>query len=95
MSSLTYSNSKYEIINLGNNKTTKLLELVRLIEKVLGTNVEKIHMNEQPGDVAQTWANIEKAKKLIDYRPDTSVEEGLYKFKEWYLNNHQISVTRE
>lgn len=77
----------YEIINLGNSSPTKLAELVRLIQDISGRKSE-IRMEEmKPGDVFTTFADIEKAKKIIGYRPETSIKEGLEKFISWYEKN--------
>lgn len=77
----------YEIINLGNSSPTKLADLVRLIQDISGRK-SKIRMEEmKPGDVFTTFADIEKAKKTIGYRPETSIREGLGKFILWYEKN--------
>lgn len=73
----------FEIINLGNNKPVKLKQLISTIENTLNqkANIEQLPM--QPGDVDITYANIEKAKKLLNYQPTTSIEEGVSKFVDW------------
>lgn len=81
---LNYSKSRYEIINLGNNKPIKLLKLIKLIEKVLGMKAKINKLPAQPGDVPITFANINKAARLLDYGPKTSLYEGLEKFAFWF-----------
>jgi UDP-glucuronate 4-epimerase len=78
----------YEIINLGNNKPVELNHFISLIENLLGkkANIEELPM--QPGDVDVTYADIFKAQKLLGYNPTTSIEEGMKKFVEWYMDNH-------
>ena len=77
-------NLRFEIINLGNNKPVSLKEFISIIEKVLGKKA-KIKKEKIPeGDVPLTFADIEKAKKLLDYNPKVSIEEGMKKFIEWY-----------
>ncbi len=79
--------NSYEIINLGNSSPTKLIELVKLIQDISGRQAE-IKMEEmKPGDVFTTFADIEKAKKIIGYMPETSIKEGLEKFISWYKKN--------
>jgi UDP-glucuronate 4-epimerase len=73
----------YEIINLGNNRTVQLLELVEAIEEASGIEANKTHSAEIPGDVEQTWANVSKAKELLDYDPDFDLETGLTNFMKW------------
>ena len=84
VSAIHYEKSLYEIINLGNNQTIELLELVDAIGEASGLKVSKKFGPEQPGDVHQTWASIEKAKELLNYNPDYSLKLGLRKFVEWY-----------
>ncbi|MFH1299276.1 MAG: SDR family NAD(P)-dependent oxidoreductase [Patescibacteria group bacterium] len=77
----------YEIINLGNNQPVMLNDFISTIEKILGKKAEITQMPEQPGDVPMTYANIDKAKKLLDYNPKTTIEEGMKNFINWYLKN--------
>ncbi len=79
-----YNLSKYEIINLGNNKTVKLLELVKEIETISGNTASISYFDEQPGDVSQTWADLNKAGALLDYKPVHSLNEGIRLFYNWY-----------
>lgn len=88
-SSIFYKGSKYEIINLGNDQTVKLNELVDYLEVYSGMKAIKKYGPEQPGDVSQTWASTEKAKSLLNYKPDFKIESGLEKFAEWFRNNKQ------
>lgn len=77
-------NLGYEEINLGNNKTVQLRELISIIEKNLG---KEARINQQPmpdEDMQITHADISKAKKLLGYEPKTSIEEGIKKFVNWY-----------
>ena len=74
----------YETINLGNNQPVKLVEMIAAIEKATGTKARIRQMPMQPGDVDITFANIEKAKKMLGYKPKYSFEEGVKNFVEWY-----------
>jgi UDP-glucuronate 4-epimerase len=80
----------YEIINLGNNKSVELNYFIGLIENELGKKAIKNFLPMQPGDVPETFANIEKARKLLNYEPKTNVEQGVKKFVEWYKEYHKL-----
>lgn len=84
---ITYDQSDFEIINLGNHQTVTLSELITAIEKISGKKAIIDRQPEQAGDVPKTYADISKAKRLLDYQPDTSLEKGLISFYEWYLAN--------
>ncbi|OGP71887.1 MAG: epimerase [Deltaproteobacteria bacterium RBG_16_50_11] len=77
----------FEIYNLGESQTTSLNELIGLIEKYLGKKAKIERMKLQPGDVSITYADIEKAKKKLGYRPKVDMEEGIKRFVEWYKEN--------
>jgi UDP-glucuronate 4-epimerase len=77
----------YEIINLGNNQPIELKVLVDELKKVAQKEVQIQRLPMQPGDVDITFADIEKAKKMLNYQPNTSISEGLKKFMDWYESN--------
>lgn len=74
----------FEIINLGESRTTTLDQLVGYIEKSLGKKALRHQMPSQPGDVEITCADVSKAKRLLGYNPSTPVEEGVRRFVEWF-----------
>jgi UDP-glucuronate 4-epimerase len=74
----------FEICNLGNSQPVKLSELVRMLEHTTGKKAIVERDAPQQGDVPLTWADISKAGKLLGYRPQTTLEEGLKKFVAWY-----------
>jgi UDP-glucuronate 4-epimerase len=74
----------FEIFNLGNSHPVKLGELVRLLERATGKQAIIQREGLQQGDVPLTWADITKAGRLLNYRPQTALEEGLQKFVAWY-----------
>lgn len=80
---MDYRATRYEIINLGNNHTVGLMEMVRALEGVLRKKADLEFLPEQPGDVPQTWADVSKAERLLGYRPGTEFEDGLRRFVEW------------
>ncbi|WP_298064830.1 GDP-mannose 4,6-dehydratase [uncultured Cetobacterium sp.] len=75
----------YEVINLGESDAISLNKMVQTIEKCLGKEaiIERLPM--QPGDVKRTYANIDKAKELLGYKPTTKFDDGIDKFVKWYL----------
>ena len=81
---IDYDASKYEIINLGESRTVELRELISLLEKALGKKAEIDRQPMQPGDVPQTFADIAKARRLLNYDPQTQIEDGINKFVEWW-----------
>ena len=82
---------KYEIFNLGNSKTVELMELIKIIEEELGINAKKNFLPLQPGDVPETYADIDKAKSMLGYNPKTSISSGVKKFIAWYREYNNIS----
>ena len=85
-----YDKSDFEIINLGNNYSISLKELITAIEKVTGKKALLEKLPDQPGDVPKTFADISKAKKLLGYDPHTQLNDGLNKFYEWFMQNKEI-----
>ena len=81
---LRYDRSKYEVINLGNNHTVTLIEMIREIEEAMGIRATIDWQPEQPGDVPQTWASVTKARDLLGYEPRTPFKEGIQRFVDWY-----------
>ena len=74
----------YEILNIGNSSPIELREMIDVIAKVLNKKPKINQLPMQPGDVERTYADISKAKKLINYEPTISFEEGIEKFIKWY-----------
>jgi UDP-glucuronate 4-epimerase len=81
---IRYDRTPYEVINLGNNATVTLLEMIRGIEEALGMPATINWQPEQPGDVPQTWASVAKARNLLGYEPHTPFKEGIRRFAEWF-----------
>lgn len=81
---LTYNGPSYDVFNLGESETTPLSTLIRLIEEAAGREALIERLPEQPGDVPVTYADISKARQLLDYHPKTKVSEGIPRFVEWF-----------
>ncbi len=91
LGAIAYDQTPYEIFNLGESQTTRLSELISLIEAALGKQAVIDRQPLQPGDVSVTYADIAKARKLLGYNPKTQIPEGIPRFVEWYLSWKQAS----
>ena len=87
ISAIEYNKTSYEIVNLGGGDPVSLNRMIETIENVLNKKAIIERMSMQKGDVDKTAADISKAKKLFNYNPSTSFEEGIKKFTEWFKNN--------
>lgn len=87
IAAIDYDQSNYEAINLGESRTVELRELISLLEKELDTHAVIEWQPPQPGDVPQTFADIEKARRLLGYNPQTQIEEGIHRFVKWFRAN--------
>ncbi len=76
----------YKIYNIGNNKPEKLMDYIATLEKCLGREAIKEYLPMQPGDVFRTYADVSDLMNDFNFKPDTSIEEGLGKFSEWFLS---------
>jgi UDP-glucuronate 4-epimerase len=77
---------KYQLFNIGNSKPVKLLDFILEIEKNTEKKAQKIMLPIQPGDVNQTWADIDELKKRYGFIPEYSISEGVKTFVNWYKN---------
>ncbi|MGA8538886.1 MAG: GDP-mannose 4,6-dehydratase [Terriglobales bacterium] len=82
-----HSKLPFEVFNLGNSNPVRLRELVAQLESATGKRAIQQSLPDQPGDVPITWANIDKAKRLLGYSPKTSMEVGLRNFVAWYRSS--------
>lgn len=80
----------YEIFNLGNDHPVGLMYVINLIEDALGKKAVIKYTPRHPADVVATWAHIEKAEKKLNWRPKTSIEDGLKQTVQWYLDNREF-----
>lgn len=79
----------YKLYNIGNNKPVKLMDYIETLERCLGVEAKKEFLPMQPGDVYQTYADVTELMRDYDFKPDTSIEEGLQKFVEWYRSYYK------
>ena len=92
---IAYDRTRFEVINLGNNRTVTTLEMVRGIEQALGVSAVIEWLPEQPGDVPQTWAGIDKARSLLGYDPRTTYAEGVTRFTDWLRESTRAQATAD
>ena len=83
LAAIDYQSTAFEILNLGNNRTVSLMEMVQGLENALGQKALIDNQPEQPGDVPQTWADVAKAERLLNYSPKTPFEQGIAEFAQW------------
>lgn len=81
---LNKNNRVFEIVNIGNNHPVTLNELIETIYRIIGGERKMIYEAANLADAVQTAADITKAGKLFDYKPATTLEEGIMKFVAWY-----------
>ncbi len=74
----------HKIFNLGNNKPVSVNKIILILEKILNKKAKKKYLPMQLGDVKNTFADIEKSKKILSFNPGTEIEEGLEKFVMWF-----------
>ncbi|RMF01306.1 MAG: NAD-dependent epimerase/dehydratase family protein, partial [Alphaproteobacteria bacterium] len=78
------SPAPYRLYNIGNNTPVQLMDFIAAIEKALGIEAEKNFLPMQPGDVPETFADIDDLARDIGYRPKVGIEEGIARFIAWY-----------
>jgi UDP-glucuronate 4-epimerase len=81
---IDFDQSKHEIFNLGESETTELSTLISLLEKSLEKTALIDRKPTQPGDVPLTFSDISKATKMLNYNPQTKIEDGIRKFVDWF-----------
>ena len=74
----------HRIYNIGNNQPVKLLYFLEVLENCLGIKAEKRFLPMQPGDVLETYADIDDLMRDTGFKPETSIEIGLSRFVDWY-----------
>src|SRR5690554_16247 len=85
------SSSPYRIYNIGNNNTVELMEFIKAVEDAVGVEIKKEFLPIQPGDVVATYADVSDLERDFDYRPSTSVQEGMRRTVAWYKDFYKIS----
>ncbi|MDK6864077.1 NAD-dependent epimerase [Nosocomiicoccus ampullae] len=86
------SYAPYKVYNIGNNSPVRLMEFIEAIEKKTGKTAKKNFMDLQPGDVPETYADVEDLFINIDFKPSTDIQEGVNRFVDWYLEYYNIKL---
>jgi UDP-glucuronate 4-epimerase len=81
----------YEIINLGSDQPHELLRTVELLEKETGKKADLVFAPPDKADVRSTWANIQKARELLGWQPEVSLEEGVRRLVAWYMDHRELA----
>lgn len=84
------SSAPYRLYNIGSNNPVDLSHYIHVLEQALGIEAKKNMLGLQPGDVADTFANVDDLIADMDYRPSTTVEHGIGEFVKWYKSYYQI-----
>jgi UDP-glucuronate 4-epimerase len=85
------SKAPWKLFNIGRNQPVELMDYIDALEKALGKKAKMNMKPLQPGDVPDTYADVNDLVKNFDYKPKTSVEEGVANFVEWYLNYEKLA----
>ena len=80
----------WRIYNIGNNKPVQLMDYISALEKILGKKAKINFLALQPGDVPDTYANVDNLVKKFNYKPSTPIIEGVKNFAKWYRDYYQI-----
>jgi UDP-glucuronate 4-epimerase len=83
------SKAPYKLYNIGNNNPVELLHLIEVLEGCLGQKANKRFLPMQPGDVPATFADVSDLARDVGFKPSTSIEHGVRRFVDWYLNYYK------
>jgi len=86
------SYAPYKVYNIGNNSPVRLMEFIEAIENKLNIEAKKNYMDLQPGDVPETYANVEDLFRDIDFKPETNIQDGVNNFVDWYIDYYDIKL---
>ena len=86
------STAPYRLYNIGNNQPVELLHYIEVLENCLGRKAEKNLLPLQPGDVPDTYADVTDLVDETGYNPETTVEEGVRRFVEWYAEYYEVDL---
>jgi UDP-glucuronate 4-epimerase len=80
----------FRIYNIGNNEPIELCRLIELVEKIVGKPAQKNFLPMQPGDVLETYADVDDLMRDVGFRPGTPIEVGIARFVQWYREYHDL-----
>ena len=79
----------HRIYNLGNHRPVKLTDFIAVIERAVGRTARQVLLPRQPGEVIESFADIEPARRDLGFEPQTTIETGIARFVEWYREYHR------
>ncbi len=82
------SAAPYRLYNIGNNDPVQLMDMIRMLEKEIGMTAKLNMLGMQPGDVAETYADVKALQDAVGFKPGTPLEKGLRNFVRWYRDYH-------
>ena len=80
----------HRVLNIGNSRSEDLMDFIKIIEKELGKKANIEFMSMQPGDVPETFADIEDTSRLTGFQPTTTIAEGVPRFIAWYKDYYRV-----
>lgn len=86
------SYAPYKVYNIGNNSPVRLMDFIEAIENKIGKTAKKNRLPLQAGDVPETYANVEDLFRDIEFKPQTTIQEGVNKFIDWYLEYYGVKL---
>lgn len=86
------SSAPWRVYNIGNNSPVELLEVVRLLEEAIGIKAKRELLPMQPGDVPATYADVDDLMREVDFKPSTSIADGINRFVQWYRSYHNANT---
>ena len=84
------SSAPYRVYNIGNNNPVELMDYIEALETSLGKKAEKELLPLQPGDVPDTYADVDDLEKQFGYKPSMSVKQGVENFAKWYMEYNKL-----
>lgn len=84
------SNAPWRVYNIGNNSPVEVTYVVELLEKALGKKAKRELLPIQPGDVPETYADVDDLMRDVGFRPSTTIEDGIARFIKWFREYHKV-----
>jgi UDP-glucuronate 4-epimerase len=80
----------FEVLNIGNHRSKDLLDMIRILADNLGIKPQMDLLPMQPGDVAATYADIDRARDKLEFQPKTPMADGIARFVEWFKAHEEL-----
>ena len=80
----------HRLYNIGNNRSEPLLRFIEVIEKAVGRKAKLEMAPMEPGDIKETYADISAMKKDFGFKPETTIDQGIPRFVDWYRDYHGV-----